>query len=271
MKKFILAAIIFSIPFVCTAQVNVSFNGDPLPGKSQKIANEMAQHIYNIYESMGYCGSIDMEFLTFKNREDGYSYLNELFPDNPSFKINVKERKKGMYREGIYLHKKQQAVVVGLEYGTDHAFGYIFHDLSIRLTSYVFGERVPPIWLEDGLANYFLDLRKVKNGYSPVLLPYFKGKIRTLHMLGELDLEKFFNLSKKEYLQMRKQESSYLNALSSITVAAMIKNLFPDKFSLLVKKIKERDTSQEVSELVQEIYPGGVSKLEEDMMELVKD
>lgn len=267
---FLVASALLAVTDAC-AQGHITYTGDPLPDKSREMIGQMVDHMFEFYNRIGIKEVFTVELKTFKDKGDGYRYMRGIYPDNPDYQVNVKDKTYGGRVGGVYMPSRKQAVILGMEKGVAEALPMIYHELSHHFTRTVFEKINPPIWLNEGLAEYFESLKRTKKGYRAVFPEYIKGKVRTMHMLGELDLENFFNLSQSEFYKIHKEEGQYYYGLSHAVVATMMQNLGHQEIVSLVLKIKGRDTSQKISDFVEQLYPGGVKGLEEDLIVFVNE
>ena len=270
-KLLLLAVITLYTVAAAAAQGHILYTGDPLPSKSKEMIGQMVEHMFDFYGKIGIKEIFTVELKTFKDKGEGYRYMREIYPDNPNYKVKVKSKTYGGTIGGVYIPDKKQAVILGMEKGVAEALPMIYHELSHHFTRMIFEKRNPPIWLNEGLSEYFQSLKKTKKGYVAVFPAYIKGKVKTMHMLGELDLENFFNLSQSEFYKIHREEGQYYYGLSHAVVATLMQNVGAGKIKSLVLKIKSRDTSQKVSDFVDELYPGGIKGLEEDLIRFVNE
>lgn len=272
MKKLYLAiTIALGIINTMYAAGHIKYSGDPLPDKSREMINQMVDYMFDFYNRIGINEVFTVELKTFKDKGEGYKYMRGVYPNNPDYQVNIKDKTYGGRISGVYIPTKKQAVILGMEKGVAEALPVIYHELSHHFTRTVFEKRNPPIWLNEGLAEYFESLKNTKKGFKAVFPAYIKGKIKTMHMLGELDLENFFNLSQSEFYKIHKEEGQYYYGLSHAIVATMMQNMDAGEMKSLIVKIKNRDTSQKISGFVNELYPGGIEALEEDLISFVNE
>lgn len=270
MRKSIIFVLTVLLPLLAFAQGHIRYSGDPLPIKSVEAVEQMMDYMYEFYAGIGLRENFVVELRTFKEQKEGYKFMRQLYPDKPEYQVHPKDKTYGGSIGGIYIPKQKMSIILGMEHGADKALGLIYHELSHHYTRSVFAKRNPPIWLNEGLAEHFQSLKKTKNGFIPVFPEYIKGKIRTMYMLGELDLVNFFDLSQTEFYKIHRQEGQYYYGLSHAVVATLMQNLPSEKFSYLVNCIVERDTSQKLSGFVENIYPGGIEALEKDLLDFVQ-
>ena len=271
MKKLLLALLCCAVfPAISWSQVKIKYTGDPLPGKAIGKIESMMGYMWDYYSSMGLKEAMEVELKVFKSKKEGYRYMRSLYPDNPNYIEQPHDKTMGGGLAAVYIPKKKLAVLLGIEHGTDEALTIIYHELSHHYTRMLFqGSTYPPIWLNEGLAEHFECLKLKRNGVVSEFPHANKGKVKTLIMLGDLNVEKFLNLSQKEFMEMHRNEGQTCYSLAHVTVTVLLENLSKAQINALVSTLQTRKPAAKVSPIVDTIYPGGLPALEKAILEFV--
>ncbi|MCS2901869.1 hypothetical protein NXX91_20200 [Bacteroides thetaiotaomicron] len=83
----------------------------------------------------------------------------------------------------------------------------------------------PPIWFNEGLAEYFEHCKVNKKGLQHTFTDYEKGRIRTIYMLGDIDLLTFINSRQKEFMKQQRTDEQYAYILSHALVTFWIEKV----------------------------------------------
>ena len=271
MKRTFTFALVILVHLAASAQIRVKHTGDELPPKAKDKIAVMVSYMNSFYSRFLLQEELEVELLSFKDKKEGYRYMRGLYPDDLKYHENPSDKTIGGGIAGVYLPKYKRAVILGMEKGADAALYIIYHELSHHFTRMVFQKRIAPVWLNEGLAEYFEHLKVKGTKISGIEFPEFqKGKIRTLAMLGELDLVNFLNLSQNDFYRINSQDGQYYYGLSYAVVTVLMDTLGQEKMAALVKRIAARDTSSKISDLVADIYPQGIPGLENDLLKFVQ-
>ena len=271
MRKLLLALLCCAIlPAISWSQVKIKYTGDPLPSKAVGKIESMMGHMWDYYSSMGLKEAMEVELKVFKSKKEGYRYMRGLYPDDPNYIEQPHDKTMGGGLAAVYIPKKKLAVLLGIEHGTDEALTIIYHELSHHYTRMLFkGATYPPIWLNEGLAEHFECLKLKRNGVVSEFPHANKGKVKTLIMLGDLNVEKFLNLTQKEFMEMQRNEGQTCYSLAHVTVTVLLENLSVEQRNTLISQLQKRPVNSKVSDIVASIYPGGLPALEKEILEFV--
>ena len=270
MKILILSILLFFIPTVSFSQVRITYTGDPLPKKAVEKIESMMGYMGGYYSALGLNGSIDVELKVFKSKKEGYRYMRSLYPGDQRYIEQPHDKTMGGGIGGVYTLARKMAVVLGMEHGTDAAISLIDHEMSHHFTGMLFsGSMFAPVWLNEGLAEHFGALRVKKSGVVSEFPHADRGKVKTMIMLGDLNLSKFLDFTQKEFSQMHRNEGQTCYSLAHVIVAVLMENLATDRMGELVEVLKKRKRDDKVSSLLDSFYPGGLQSLEKGILEFV--
>ena len=141
--------------------------------------------------------------------------------------------------------------------------GVIYHELSHHLTLQITAGR-PPIWFNEGLAEYFEHCKVNKKGLQHTFTDYEKGRIRTIYMLGDIDLPTFINSRQKEFMKQQRTDEQYAYILSHALVTFWIEKVPRQILRDFVLSFQNKDDSSIVSERIDKVYTGGFKQFEKD-------
>lgn len=270
MKLRILAIFLLMASLPAGAQISIRYTGDPLPDRTKARIEVMMDYMGSFYRNFGGLGVNEIELMAFKEKKAGYRYMRGIYPDDEKYIENPSDKAIGGGLGGVYIPKFSRAVILGMEKGPDAALSMIYHEISHHFTRLIFEKRIAPVWLNEGLAEYFEHLKvkgdKITGGAFP---DFQKGKIRTLAMLGELELQKFLDLPQPEFYKINRQDGQYYYGLSYAVVTVMMEKLGMSEMAVLVTRISKRNKSDRISDIVGQCYPGGTDGLEKDLMQFV--
>lgn len=179
MRIFLLFFPVFFFCGLLHAQtVKVEYGGDPLPGKDRKKIEQFLQHEVDFYSQFGLPDTLSLQLYVFENRREAINYLESI---NVSLPIKA---------SGAYSPKLQKAVILGRENGRERSLAIIYHELSHHFVSQILDKR-PPSWLNEGLSEYFEHCTIHKKAVRHTFTEYEQGRVRTMYMLGEVNLPTF--------------------------------------------------------------------------------
>lgn len=253
--------LLFSLFIFCNlldAQtVQIEYGGDPLPDKDRKKIEQFVSHEINFYMQFGLPDTLSLRLLVFENKQDGRDYLRS---------INVKTPWKV---SGIYSPKRQEAVIVGREAGRERSLAVIFHELSHHFVSQILGKR-PPSWLNEGLSEYFEHCTLSKKGLRHTFTDYERGRVRTMYMLGEVDLLTFMNNTHGKFMKQQMTDEQYSYILSHALVTFWIERVPNEILKRLIISLQNKNDLSTVSERINRVYPGGFNQFEKDFEAVYK-
>lgn len=270
MRKLILSILLFFIPMISHSHVRITYTGDPLPKKAVEKIEAMIGYMGGYYSALGLTGSMDVELKVFKTKKEGYRYMRSLYPGDQRYIEQPHDKTMGGGVGGVYIPARKMAVVLGMEHGTDAAISLIDHEMSHHFTRMLFANSMfAPVWLNEGLAEHFGALRVKKSGVVSEFPHADRGKVKTMIMLGDLNLPKFLDFTQKEFSQMHRYEGQTCYSLAHVIVTVLMENLSTQQMGELVEVLKKRKRDDKVSSLVDSVYPGGLQSLEKGILEFV--
>lgn len=210
------------------------------------------------YSSFGLPDTLRVRLTVFIDREDGLDYLDSLGVGKVQPLQNV---------GGLYNNHRREAVILGLKEEEPGSLSTIYHELSYFLTRQVLKNN-PPAWLMDGLGEYFEHCNLGKRGVKHSLDTYEKGRIRTMYMLGEVNLKEFVDAGRKKFMKQQRtdEQSAYIlaHALVTFLIEKMPRSLLVDLFA----SFDDKTNLAPVSEKIGLVYPGGFAVFEKDFAKL---
>ena len=254
MRIFYLLFSLFIFCGLLNAQtVKIEYSGDPLPDKDRRNIEEFISHEVNFYTQFGLPDTLTLQLLVFENRKEALAYLESVnisFP--PPFKAS-----------GVYSSKLQKAIILGREKGRERSLAIIYHELSHHFVRQILG-RFPPSWLNEGLSEYFEHCKVTKKGLHHTFPEYEQGRIRTMYMLGEVDLPTFINSGHGKFMKRQTTDEQYSYILAHALVTFWIETVPRDILKSLIASLQNKNDSSTVSERIDRVYPGGFQKFEKD-------
>ena len=254
-----------------STQLHIEYEGEELSDKNIAKIKSMSQYMTDFYSDLGLRENLDVRLVIFKTKTEGYEYMRTLYPDDETYKRSKSDEYFKTGYDGFYIPASKTAVILGLESGIDRGLSVIFHEISHHFTRMLFNRVTPPVWVTEGLAEHFENMRYVKKkGWISEVSDSDKGKLRTMCMIGELDVTDLLDLSHSEFRQKLRNEGDMFYAFSHAAVVVMMNQLDSETFLLLIDEMSKRNTDQKVSEIVSEIYPGGLEAYRRDLNQFIK-
>lgn len=254
----LLPLFVFCVP-LCGQVLQIEYNGDPLSKEEREKVEKMFLHEAEFYSQFGLPDTLTVVHLyVFDKKKAAMLFLESL------------DVKGYNYAAGLYLPKRNKVIILGMERGRKETLPVIYHELSHHFVWKVLSGRAP-IWFNEGLSEYFEKSIMTKKGIRHSLTEYEQGRIRTMYMLGEIDLPAFVNSEQGEFMidQISNEQYSYILAHGLVTF--WIEKLPRDLLKKFVATLKDGDKSLKVSEQIDNIYPGGFSQFEKDFAEFVNN
>ena len=253
------------------AELNIQYEGEKLSAKNIAKIEQMADHMTDFYSNFGLRERIDVRLMIFKNKDDGYEYMRSIYPDSKTYRHTTSDDYFKTGIAGVYMPSRQTAVILGLEHGIERGLSVIFHEISHHFTRLMFGKRIPPIWLNEGLAEHFEYMKfSKKKGWTSSVSDFDKGKLKTMHMLGELTVEDLFDLSHMDFKKKLRNEGDMFYAFSHVAVVVLMENLDKETFSQLISRLINRKTDQKMSTIISELYPGGLDEYKKAIYKFIQ-
>lgn len=252
-------------------ELNIRYDGNLLSSKNMDKLEQMSAHMTEFYTALGLNESLDVRLLIFKTQDEGYEYMRSIYPDNKTYRKTASDEyfKSGI--GGIYMPSSKTAAILGIEHGMERGLSVIFHEISHHYTRLLFGKKNPPVWFTEGLAEHFENMRfSKKKGWVSDVSDFDKGKLKTLHMIGELEVEDLFDLTHSEFKLKLRNEGNMFYAFSHVAVVVLMDTLDRDGFKELTSRLVSRKTDEKVSEIVGAVYPGGLNAYKRALHEFIQ-
>lgn len=252
-------------------ELNIRYDGNLLSSKNMDKLEQMSAHMTEFYTALGLNESLDVRLLIFKTQDEGYEYMRSIYPDNKTYRKTASDEyfKSGI--GGIYMPSSKTAAILGIEHGMERSLSVIFHEISHHYTRLLFGKKNPPVWFTEGLAEHFENMRfSKKKGWVSDVSDFDKGKLKTLHMIGELEVEDLFDLTHSEFKLKLRNEGNMFYAFSHVAVVVLMDTLDRDGFKELTSRLVSRKTDEKVSEIVGAVYPGGLNAYKRALHEFIQ-
>ncbi|MBE6250029.1 MAG: hypothetical protein E7111_00055 [Bacteroidales bacterium] len=251
--------------------LDIIYEGESLSARNIEKIERMSEYMTDFYSKLGLSDDLQIHLKVFKTQEEGYGYINSIYPDRKQYRKTRSDEYFGTGTSGLYIPKMQTAVILGLEQGIDRGVRVIFHELSHHFTRRLFENRTPPIWLNEGLAEHFESMTySKKNGWTSDVSDMEKGRLRTLYMLGELDLEGLFDMSRNEFMAKHKNEGQVYYSFAHVAVVVLMKNLDHSELAVLMSRLDNRSTDVIQSSVVSDLFPGGMEAYKRAVYEFIR-
>ncbi|MBD8387811.1 DUF1570 domain-containing protein [Dysgonomonas sp. BGC7] len=162
---------------------------------------------------------------------------------------------------GFYSSKNKEAVVCKDKHEKEF-LSTCYHELSHFFVNTYFGS--VPIWLNEGIAVYFGNMKPGKSVNHQVVKTYIL-RVKTMIDLRDIDLNDFLSWNRNKFYERSFSHESYGYALGYSIVQYLMQK---DEKSVvsLIREIKNGKDSKEAIDIV---YEGGFSSFEKDFMEYI--
>lgn len=252
MRIFFLFFPVFFFCGLLRAQtVKVEYGGDPLPDKDRQKIEQFLQYEVNFYSQFGLPDTLSLQLYVFETRKAAMDYLESI---NVSLPIKA---------SGMYSPKHQKAIILGREKGRERSLAVIYHELSHHFVSQILGKR-PPSWLNEGLSEYFEHCTIGKKGVRHTFTEYEQGRVRTMYMLGEVNLPTFLNSSQGKFMKQQMTDEQYSYILSHALVTFWVESVPREILKKFISALQNKNDSSTVSEQINLVYPEGFEQFEKD-------
>ena len=138
----------------------------------------------------------------------------------------------------------------------------IIHELTHHLSRQTI-KRLPG-WLNEGLSKYFENCELGKKGLKHTLGDYERGRIRTMYMLGEVDLKSFIDNTNGDFRKKLLTDESYAYVLSHALVTFGLEVAEKEFMENFIALLNKKMTGVRYSQLIDAVYPGGFMQFERD-------
>lgn len=246
---YLILAFFFLCDFVNAQSVHIMYEGDPLTEKEQQKIEQTLQYEVDFYVQFGLPNTLNFALHVFDKKADALEYLGKL---NIQVDKNI---------DGIYVSNLQKAFILGREKRKD--LGIIFHELSHHFTRLI-TSNYPPTWLNEGLSEYFEHCKMSKKGLQHTLTDYEQGRIRTMFMLGDINLLTFINSHQGQFMKQQKTDEQYAYILSHALVTFWIEQVPREILKNFIFSLQDNKKALMVSEQIDRTYLGGFSQFEKD-------
>lgn len=231
--------------------LRISYAGNPLPEKDKAWIERFLAFELEFYARFGLKDTTDLKLTVFEKRQDAWDYLD-----------SIKVRLSSLQTAGLYIPSRKEAVVLGREKWREQSSKVIIHELAHHLSRQAI-KRLPG-WLNEGLSEYFEHCELEKKGLKHTFGTYERGRMRTMYMLGEVDLKSFIDNTHGDFHKKLLTDESYAYVLSHALVTFGLevaeKEFMENFIALLNKGVK----GVRYSQLIGYIYPGGFVQFEHD-------
>lgn len=241
-------------------RVHIDYAGDPLKEKERVQIERMMDYQVDFYTLFGLGDSLSVKLTVFNERSEAMFYLDTMGVT----KIIPLNTANGLYNSG-----KKEAII--LEMGKDRKKGLsvIYHELSHFFTREITCVN-PPMWLMEGLSEYFEHCEVGKKGISHSMTSYEKGRIRTMYMLGEINLRTFVDADRTLFMKKQRNDEQYAYVLAHALVTFMVENVSRQILGNLIGLLQDNKDKSKVSEKIARVYPGGFETFEKDFEKLYR-
>lgn len=236
----------------------IDYGGDALTEKERQRIERMMDYQIDFYSMFGLKDSLRVRLTVFDERSEGVFYLDTIGVSKYHSLKNV---------NALYMHNRKEAVILGMDEDRKRMLPVIYHELSHYFTREI-TDINPPMWLMEGLSEYFENCEVGKKGIKHSITSYEKGRIRTMYMLGEIDLRKFVDSDRSLFMKKQRTDEQSAYILSHSLVTFMIENVSRQVFVDLINLLHDNTDKSKISEKIARVYPGGFDAFENDYAKL---
>lgn len=255
MKRLIVSVFAVFFALVSSAShLRVEYSGASIPQKYVRTIERSLLKELEFYGPLGLEDTVRIKVRVFRNQDDADAFLIKSHPTYIGGRV------------GGYFHPKTQTAYILSTENLDFSCQTVIHEISHFLLRKVLPERVP-VSLNEGLAEYFSDLKVRKDGSCcPEIDPGAIGTLKTTIMLGELDLDRYLGLKNYEFKDISRHDASIPYAICQIIVSTMFGRIGDGGVREIVRCVRDGMT---FAKAVEFRYPGGKEGLERDIVEFV--
>lgn len=249
MKRIIyLLSVIFISSNLFTQNIIFKNIGAPISKKDSIKIIDMIYAEMNFYNKIY---SIDSAYIKLNIYDDKSAYEE----------VRSKYRMKGVAGGGFFRSEDTTCYVLRNKNRERGYLPIVYHEMSHYFTRRIIN-KTPPIWLTEGLSEYFEYSEMKKKRLTHYLSEYVKGRIKTMIEIKEIDLKKHIALSYHDFMKRQITDENYSYTLSHGIVYFLIEKDF-EQFKTIVLKIKDGSSSYDA---IQETYSGGFVQFERDFI-----
>lgn len=255
MKRIILLVIAALSVLVTDAQcLKIEYAGDVLPEKEQQLVERMMVYQIRFYRLFGLRDSLKVKLTVFNERSVAEFYLDT---------IGVSKKNSVKNINGLYSSKRKEAIIMEMDKNRKKGLSVIYHELSHYLTREITCTN-PPVWLMEGLSEYFEHCEVGKKGIRHSMTSYEKGRVRSMYMLGEVNLRNFVDTDWSMFMKKQRTDEQYAYILAHALTTFMLENVSRQLFSDFITLLQDKTDMAKVSEKIARVYPDGFEAFEKD-------
>lgn len=253
MKRLLyIGLLIISCCEVSAQHLQVKYAGDPLPEKDKAWIERFLNYEIMFYSQFGLSDTTNLQLTVFDKKQDALDYLNSIGVSLPFLKTS-----------GLYISRRKEAVILGREKWREESAKIIIHELTHHLSRQTM--KWLPGWLSEGFSEYFEHCELGKKGLKHTLGAYERGRIRTMYMLGEVDLKAFIDNTHGDFHKKLHTDENYAYILSHALVTFCLEAAEKDFMKNLMSSLDHKDKKKiSYREQIDSIYPGGFGQFEQD-------
>lgn len=243
--KSLLSIVVLCLSVGCFSQNYILENtGIPQNKKDSILLHRMIEHEMSFYEKIFTVDSIRIKLRIIDNESVYYLYQKNIRKSNDRTSL------------GFFSTKTKEAVI--LKTKRINYLTLAYHEFSL---CFMFnGISKPPLWLNEGVAEYFEHVDITKKEIRHEMSDYEIARIKTMIQIRDIDLSDFLSWTTKEFMLKQKTNDNYAYMLSHGIVYFLINKDF-EQFKQLVLKIKNGSSSKEAFDAS---YSGGFKQFETD-------
>lgn len=253
MKRLLyICLLLISCCEVSAQYLQVKYAGDPLPEKDKIWIERFLNYEIDFYSQFGLSDTTNLQLTVFDKKQDALDYLDSIGVALPFLKTS-----------GLYLSRRKEAIILGREKWRQESAKIIIHELTHHLSLQTM--KWLPGWLNEGLSEYFEHCELGKKGLKHTLGTYECGRIRTMYMLGEVDLKSFVDNTHGDFHKKLHTDEHYAYILSHALVTFCIEKAEKDFMKNLLSSLNSKSGKRiSYRERINSIYPGGFGQFERD-------
>ena len=236
---------------VVAQNLQIRYGGDPLSEKDRIWIERFLTSEIEFYARFGLKDTTNLKLTVFEKKQDAWYYLDSIKVALPS-----------LHAGGLYIPGKKEAIILGREKWRERSSKIIIHELTHHLSRQTI-KRLPG-WLNEGLSKYFENCELGKKGLKHTLGDYERGRIRTMYMLGEVDLKSFIDNTNGDFRKKLLTDESYAYVLSHALVTFGLEVAEKEFMENFIALLNKKMTGVRYSQLIDAVYPGGFMQFERD-------
>lgn len=262
MKRILLSVILLSCFLRTPAdeRLHIEYAGDGLTEKERLQIEQIMNYQTEFYSLFGLEDSLKVKLTVFEERSEAMFYLDTIgiSKTHPLNRVNA-----------LYDAKRKEAIIMGMEKDRKKTLAVIYHELSHYLTRQMTGIN-PPMWFMEGLSEYFEHCEAGKKGIRHSMTSYEKGRIRTMYMLGEVNLKEFIDADRILFMKKQRTDEQYAYVLSHALATFIIENIPRQIVGNFIGLLQDKTDKDKASEKIARVYPGGFDAFETDFEKFCK-